>query len=383
MVRLARRETIDPNEIVVAHVCTRTVRRCFLMGQDETSGRNFDHRKVWIEEYLKHFARYFSIDLLGFAILSNHAHLILRTRPDVVATWSNEEVARRWMMLCPHRKNADGSPCQPTEPEIKSIAGCPVKTKEIRERLSSISWWMRLLCQRVAMRANREEDEAGRFWQDRFHATILTDEAALLACVAYVDLNPIRAAMCEKLEDSDHTSVQRRIEAQRSEDQSSEDQSSEDQSSEDQRSEAQRSEDQSSEAQCVEESNPDRETADSFLAPLSIDQQSDPVGPCVSSSAFRCSDRGFLAMSLEDYLLLLDWTARQSVDGKRGTTPVCVPPILQRLGIAQSSWCELVSDFGKLFSCVAGKPTVVDSMRTPHGHRRMYLRRRARELMTA
>jgi len=247
------------------------------------------------------------------------------------------------MMLCPHRKNADGSPCHPTEPEIKSIAGCPVKTKEIRERLSSISWWMRLLCQRVAMRANREEDEAGRFWQDRFHATILTDEAALLACAAYVDLNPIRAAMCEKLEDSDHTSVQRRIEAQ---------------CSQAQRSEAQRSEALSSEAQCVEESNPDRETADSFLAPLSIDEQSDPVGPCVSSSASRCSDKGFLAMSLEDYLLLLDWTARQSVEGKRGTTPDCVPPILQRLGIAQSSWCELVSDFGKLFSGVAGKPSV-------------------------
>ena len=100
----------------------------------------------------------------------------------------------------------------PTEPEIKSIAGCPVKTKEIRERLSSISWWMRLLCQRIAMRANREEEETGRFWQDRYRATVLTDEASLLACAAYVDLNPIRAAMCETLEDSDHTSVQRRIE---------------------------------------------------------------------------------------------------------------------------------------------------------------------------
>jgi hypothetical protein len=106
------------------------------------------------------------------------------------------------MMLCPHRRNADGLPCQPTEPEIKSIAGCPVKTKEIRERLSSISWWMRLLCQRIAMRANREENEVGRFWQDRYRATVLTDDASLLACAAYVDLNPIRAAMCEKLGES-------------------------------------------------------------------------------------------------------------------------------------------------------------------------------------
>lgn len=353
MVRLARRETIDPHEVAIAHVCTRTVRKCFLMGEDASSGKNFDHRKVWIEEYLQVFSKYFGVDLLGFSILSNHLHLIFRTRPDVVATWSDEDVARRWMMLCPHRKNADGSACQPTEPEIKSIAGCPVKTKEIRERLSNISWWMRLLCQRVAMRANREENEVGRFWQDRFFATALADEASLLACAAYVDLNPIRAAMCEKLEDSDHTSVQRRIEAQREE------------------------------SKREEEPNPDREASDSFLAPLRLDEGSGTVGPCVSASPSRCSDKGFLAMSLEDYLLLLDWTARQSVEVKRGKTPDCVPPILQRLGLAQASWCELVTDFGKLFSCVAGKPSVVDSMRTPHGHRRMYLRRRARELMTA
>jgi len=102
-----------------------------------------------------------------------------------------------------------------------------------------------------------------------------------------------------------------------------------------------------------------REATDSFLAPLSINEVPDAVDPCVSAGSSRCSDKDFLAMSLEDYLLLLDSTARQS------------------------SWCELVSDFGKLFSRVAGKPSVVDSMRPPHGHRRMYLRRRACELMTA
>lgn len=353
MVRLARRETIDPNEIVVAHICNRTVRKCFLMGRDESSGKNFDHRKDWIEQYLRQFSAQFGIDLLGFAILSNHFHLILRTRPDVVATWTDEEVARRWKMLCPERKNADDSPYEPTEPEIKSIAGCPVKTKEIRERLSNISWWMRLLCQRIAMRANREEKETGRFWQDRYRATVLTDEASLLACAAYVDLNPIRAAICERLEESEHTSVQRRIESKREE------------------------------SRPAKESNPSGECCDSFLAPLSINEQSDVAGPGVSASRLRCSDKGFLAMSLEDYLLLLDWTARQSAQGKRGKTPPCVPPILQRLGLAQSSWCELVSYFGKLFSSVAGKPSLVDSMRTPHGHRRFFLRRRARELMTA
>ena len=134
-----------------------------------------------------------------------------------MATWSDEEVARRWLMLCPHRRGTDGQALTPTQPEILSIAGCPVKRAEIRKRLSSISWWMWLLCQRTAMRANREDEETGRFFQDRYKATRLVDEAGLLACAAYVDLNPIRAAMCETLEQSDHTSVQRRIEALREE----------------------------------------------------------------------------------------------------------------------------------------------------------------------
>jgi hypothetical protein len=73
---------------------------------------------------------------------------------------------------------------------------------------------MRLMCQRVAMRANRENEEHGRFFKDRYKATRLTDEASVLACAAYVDLNPIRAAMCERFEDSDFTSAQRRIQAE-------------------------------------------------------------------------------------------------------------------------------------------------------------------------
>jgi len=64
------------------------------MGDDPVSGKNFDHRKVWIEVYLQQFAAAFGIDLLGYAILSNHFHLILRTRPDVVATWDDRKLKR-------------------------------------------------------------------------------------------------------------------------------------------------------------------------------------------------------------------------------------------------------------------------------------------------
>ena len=96
MARLSRAEIFDPSEIVAVDTMARTNRRCFLMGDDPFTGKNFDHRKRWIEDKLKHLAANFGIDLLAFSCLSNHFHLVLRSRPDVVKTWDDTEVARRW-----------------------------------------------------------------------------------------------------------------------------------------------------------------------------------------------------------------------------------------------------------------------------------------------
>jgi len=76
----------------------RVVRRSFLLGDDTLTSKNDDHRKLWVETLLKRFAACFGIDLLGFVILSDHFHLILRSRPDVVRTWNDTDVARRWLL---------------------------------------------------------------------------------------------------------------------------------------------------------------------------------------------------------------------------------------------------------------------------------------------
>ena len=211
MARVARVEAFAPDEIATIHVMNRVVRRCFLMGIDELTGKNYDHRKAWIEKELKRLAAGFGIDLLSFAILSNHFHLILRSRPDVVETWDDTEVARRWWLLCPVRKSADGGAAEPSEPELNSIRFDADKVKTIRSRLSDISWWMRLLCQRIAQKANAEEEISGKFWQNRYRAVRLIDDEAILACAAYVDLNPIRAGVAQTIEDSQFTSARLRL----------------------------------------------------------------------------------------------------------------------------------------------------------------------------
>jgi len=100
MARLSRVEIFAPDEIAIVHVMNRVVRRCFLLDADPVTGKNYDHRKAWIESQLKRMAARFGIDLVAFAILSNHFHLILRSRPDVVATWNDTEVARRNRIAC-------------------------------------------------------------------------------------------------------------------------------------------------------------------------------------------------------------------------------------------------------------------------------------------
>ena len=361
MARLARAEVFAADEIAIVHVMNRVVRRCFLMGDDAVTGKNYDYRKLWIENLLEHFAAQFGLDLLAFSILSNHFHLILRSRPDVVATWSDREVARRWRMLCPVRKNADGSPKEPSDPELKSICTDADKLAEIRSRLSDISWWMRLLCQRIAQRANAEEgQQQGKFWQNRYKAVRLLDEEAVLACAAYVDLNPTRAAIAETLESSDHTSAQRRIQSLSG----------------------------SADANLGSVRNKEAEqlalpTRDAFLSPIQNDELHDELGPRPSRSDFRCSDKGFLSMSSADYLELLDWTSRRVVTGKRGHTEASLPPIFERLKIKPAVWLELVNNFGRLFSIVAGQPHRVDALRSRVRGHRYHLRKAAREILIA
>ena len=92
MARLARADLVDPTEVAAFHCINRCVRRSYLCGDDPLTARNYDHRKQWLERRLEFLAAQFGVDVLGFAILSNHFHLVVRSRPDVVASWDDAEV---------------------------------------------------------------------------------------------------------------------------------------------------------------------------------------------------------------------------------------------------------------------------------------------------
>jgi len=85
----ARREIVAEGEVGVYHCIARCVRRAWLCGRDPHSGQSFEHRKDWIEHRLRELAAAFGIDVCGFAVLSNHVHLVLRTRPELAAHWED------------------------------------------------------------------------------------------------------------------------------------------------------------------------------------------------------------------------------------------------------------------------------------------------------
>lgn len=192
------------------HVVSRCVRRAFLCGEDAVTGQSFEHRRQWIEARILELADCFAVSVYAYAVMSNHCHVVLHVHPAACATWSEEEVVRRWLAAFPGPlKNSDDP--KMAERFALAILGNPMRLAELRKRLGSLSWFMKALNEPIARRANREDNCTGKFWEGRFKCQALLEEHAVLSCMAYVDLNPARAAMCDTLKDSDHTSIQRRL----------------------------------------------------------------------------------------------------------------------------------------------------------------------------
>ena len=154
MARVNRRLVLSEGEIQVVHCVNRCVRRGFLCGTDPVTGKDYEHRRMWIRRRLEFLAGIFGIDVLGFAVMSNHLHAVLRSRPDVVKDWSDETVARRWWNLFPQRRNQDGSPAEPADTDLNALMKDAGVLKELRARLSSISWFMRCTSEVIARMAN-------------------------------------------------------------------------------------------------------------------------------------------------------------------------------------------------------------------------------------
>ena len=349
MGRPARAETCPYDQVNVVHCVNRCVRRGYLCGQDAVTGRNFEHRRGWIRARLEFLAGAMAIEVLGYAVMSNHFHVILRNRPDIVENLSDREVALRWWQLCPQRRNEDGTPAEPTEFEINAWTIDRERNQELRRRLSDVSWFMRFVAGDIATRANREDEVTGRFWEGRFKCQPLLDEAAILTCMQYVDLNPVRAGIAATPENSDFTSAQDRISdyqhAVSSESMPAEKADDIQFSSRQTRARADQ----------LTEHGPRA----GWLQPVSLDPPRKRVRQ--RHTGRRNSNDGFLDLSISEYLALLDWTGRQiRRDGKCGTIPSRLAPILERLHLDAEIFVDSVRQFRRWHSSGVGRPASLE-----------------------
>lgn len=198
----ARAQLVCVDATPYYHCISRCVRRAFLCGDDPVSGGNFEHRKAWLADRMLELSAVFAIDVCAYAMLSNHFHLVLRVDRERALAWTDDEVERRMETLFPAAVAAARN--LPEAARKQRIA-------EWRSRTWSLSWYMRCLNEAIARRANREDGCTGRFWEGRFKSQALLDVGGLLTCMAYVDLNPIRAGMATSLEDSEFTSIRQRL----------------------------------------------------------------------------------------------------------------------------------------------------------------------------
>lgn len=321
-----RSEVVREGEKGFYHVWARCVRRAFLFGPDEQSDSDFSHRRAWIHDYLIQLCGHFGVEVNFHSEMENHLHLLIATRPDIVELWSDEEVVRRWMTICRLIRSKDGKTIRELpEVDFQAKLRDPEKVVQIRKNLSSVSQFMKALCEHIARRANREDGLTGAFFESRFGCRRIENEAGIVICGMYIDLNEIRAGLATTPESSKHTSAYDRIIAMR------------------QRAAGVAPEDQ----------------ADCWLSELTYDPRSDAFvpGPQPSATGKRASDKGVLPLKLEDYLQLLDWTGRQLAEGKLGAIPNDLAPVLERLGMVSATaekWLDLVANFDKLFTHIVG-----------------------------
>ncbi len=200
----ARGQLVDVSVTRYYHCISRCARQAMLCGE------GFEHRKQWIEDRLELLAGCFSISVCSYSVMENHFHVTVRLDPEVTTSWSEAEVVRRWLIVYPP-KTPKGDKIEVTHEVIEERVKDAKNVAKWRERLASLSWFMKALKEPFARMANREDNCRGVFWESRFKSIAILDTEALLATCAYIDLNLVAAGAATTPETSPHTSIRRRV----------------------------------------------------------------------------------------------------------------------------------------------------------------------------
>lgn len=296
-----RSQLVSISDTPYYHCVGRCVRRAFLCGTN--GSKSYEHRRQWLVDRIKHLSSIFTIDIAAYAIMSNHYHLVLHVDRERAINLTDAEVVDRWLNLHQGPEIIRQHRSEPTNDPAKLDIINQIVT-EWRTRLCDLSWFMKELNEYIAKHANREDGCTGHFWESRFKSQALLDETALFSCMAYVDLNPIRANMAKTPETSDYTSIQERLGIGTTQTEPS------------------------TAPPSKQESDYRNTIKNKELMAFSGNIKAD-------------TPEHQLPYNISDYIELVDWTGRAIRSDKKGFIASDTPPILRRLNIATDQWLNI------------------------------------------
>ena len=167
------------------HIVSRTIHKQFLLG---------DVEKEKLIELIKKYQKLYLVKILGYAVMSNHFHLLVKTETDNKLT--DEDIQRR----------------------VEKFYGKPlykigITVDKFREKLTNVSEYVKLVKQTFSWWYNRQNNQTGTLWSERFKSGLVENGTALLTVLSYIDLNPVRAGIVTKPERYRFSSIGYRVQS--------------------------------------------------------------------------------------------------------------------------------------------------------------------------
>ena len=182
MPRIARIKV--KGEPTVYHVMSRTALDGFVLG---------DVEKDFLLEVIKRYSGLYFTEIIGFCIMGNHFHCLVRMHPE--GGYSDKDIRKRYKDF--HKD----------EEATRDLELSDGQVADYRAKLEDLSEFMKEVKQTFSRFYNKRHGRKGFFWSERFKSVIVDNGDTLINCLAYIDLNPVRAEIVEKPEEYRWSSI--------------------------------------------------------------------------------------------------------------------------------------------------------------------------------